>query len=126
MNKDSKKRLKELFIKESFRKYPSLPDIARGVKLPSDNSTNGLTQCVLKWIQLSGFHAERINNTGRMIDNRKEVANVLGQKGLIGSQKWIKGTGTNGTADISAIVKSIAWKIEIKFGNDRQSEDQKK
>jgi hypothetical protein len=46
--------------------------------------------------------------------------------------KYIKGTGTNGTSDISAKIKlpnhkfAIPVSIEIKFGKDRQSSDQKK
>ena len=65
-----------------------------------------------------------------MIDTSRTVTNVVGQTGVIGGKKWIKGSGTNGTADISAIVKDktgqvIPWKIEIKFGKDRQSEAQK-
>jgi hypothetical protein len=65
-----------------------------------------------------------------MIDTSRTVTNVVGQTGVIGGKKWIKGTGTNGTADISAIVRTktgivIPWKIEIKFGKDKQSEVQK-
>ena len=130
MNKTSKERLKAVFLIESKEKWPSLPDHCRILKLPSDGTTNGLTQCVIKWIQLNGHHAERISNMGRMVDTRKVVKNVVGQVGMIGSKKWIKGSGTNGTADISAIVRTktgevIPWKIEIKFGKDRQSEVQK-
>ena len=32
---------------------------------------------------------------------------------------------TKGTADISATIKSLSVKIEVKIGNDRQSEEQK-
>jgi hypothetical protein len=130
MNRISKERLKAVYLIESKQKWPSLPDHCRIIKLPSDSTTNGLTQCVIKWIQLNGHHAERISNTGRMIDTSRTVTNVVGQTGVIGGKKWIKGTGTNGTADISAIVRTksgqvIPWKIEIKFGKDRQSEAQK-
>ena len=90
----------------------------------SDSKTNGLTQCVIKWIQLNGYQAERISNTGRMIDTSRKVTNVVGQVGIIGGKKWIKGTGTNGTADISATIQGRSVKIEIKFGADRLSQDQ--
>lgn len=90
----------------------------------SDSTTNGLTQCVIKWIQLNGYQAERISNTGRMIDTSRKVTNVVGQVGIIGGKKWIKGTGTNGTADISATIQGRSVKIEIKFGADRLSQDQ--
>lgn len=90
----------------------------------SDSTTNGLTQCVIKWIQLNGYQAERISNTGRIIDTSRKVTNVVGQVGIIGGKKWIKGTGTNGTADISATIQGRSVKIEIKFGADRLSQDQ--
>lgn len=90
----------------------------------SDSKTNGLTQCVIKWIQLNGYQAERISNTGRIIDTSRKVTNVVGQVGIIGGKKWIKGTGTNGTADISATIQGRSVKIEIKFGADRLSQDQ--
>lgn len=90
----------------------------------SDSKTNGLTQCVIKWIQLNGYQAERISNTGRMIDTSRKITNVVGQVGIIGGKKWIKGTGTNGTADISATIQGRSVKIEIKFGADRLSQDQ--
>lgn len=107
-------------------------------KLPKDyvpvtkfntKTANGLTKAIVTFINLTGGQAERISSMGRVIDERKIVTNVLGQTGLIGSQKYIRGTSTNGTADISAIIKSkkgniIPWKIEVKM-KDKQSKVQK-
>jgi len=95
----------------------------------SDKTANSLTKCIVTWININGGLAERISSTGRMIDNTKVVSNVLGQKYLIGSVGYIPGTTRNGTADVSATFKSlsgkvISWKIEVKIGNDRQSEAQ--
>jgi hypothetical protein len=42
----------------------------------------------------------------------------------IGGQ-WTKGTGTPGSADISATIKGRSVKIEVKYGKDRQSDAQK-
>jgi hypothetical protein len=39
--------------------------------------------------------------------------------------QYIKGTSTNGTADISATIKGRSVKIEVKIGKDRQSDAQK-
>jgi hypothetical protein len=105
-------------------KYPSIPSHCRTFKIPTDTTANGLTQCVIKWIQLNGYHAERISNTGRIVDTRKVITNVVGQVGMTGSKKWIKGSGTNGTADISATINGKSVKIEIKFGKDRLSQAQ--
>lgn len=95
----------------------------------NDKTANGLTQMVIRYIKFIGGQAERISTTGRMIDNTKVVTNVIGHKYRIGSTEWVKGTGTKGSADISAIIKSnkgtvIPWKIEIKM-KDKQSEAQK-
>jgi hypothetical protein len=91
----------------------------------NDSSANNLTKSIIKYIELMGYQAERINNTGRYIDNKKTVKNIMGQSIQIGSGQYIKGTGTNGTADISATIKGKSIKIEVKFGKDRQSETQK-
>jgi hypothetical protein len=90
----------------------------------NDNTANELTKSVIRHINLIGGQAERISNTGRYIDNSKIVTDVLGNRKKIGSGKYIKGTGTNGTADISATFKGKSIKIEIKM-KDKQSEVQK-
>jgi hypothetical protein len=89
-----------------------------------DTTANGLTKCVIDYINFSGGQAERISNTGRYIDDSKIVTDVLGNRKKIGTGKYIKGTGTNGTADISATFKGKSIKIEIKM-KDKQSEVQK-
>lgn len=91
----------------------------------TDKTANGLTKAIITWVNLNGGFAERINTTGRMLDNTKIVKDALGFSRKIGSTKWIKGTGTNGSADISATVNGKSWKIEVKIGKDRQSEAQK-
>jgi len=90
----------------------------------NDSTANGLTKCVIDYINLSGGQAERISNTGRYIDESRIVTDVLGNRKKIGTGKYIKGTGTNGTADISATFKGKSIKIEIKM-KDKQSEAQK-
>lgn len=92
----------------------------------SDATANGLTKCIVHWLNLNGWQAERISTTGRYIDNSKIVTDVLGNRKKIGSGKYIKGSGTNGSADISATIKGRSIKIEVKIGKDRQSDAQKK
>ena len=120
-----KKELIKLKMASSQAKHPNMhPDcIPRPVY--SDKTANGLTKMVIDWITLNGGQAERISNMGRYIDSSKVVTNVLGQRIKIGSGKFIPGAGTNGTADISAIIKGKSVKIEVKM-KDKQSEAQKK
>ena len=125
MIRTTRERIHDMLLQESRQKYPNLPDHARIIKIPSDSTANGLTRLVIKWIELHGGQAERINTMGRMVDGRKIVTDVLGRKGMIGSMNYIPTTGTRGSADISAVINGRAIKIEIKVGKDRQSEAQK-
>lgn len=100
------------------------PDYVPKTKF-TDSTANGLTKCVIVWLQCNGWQAERISNTGRYIDNSKIVTNIMGHQKKIGSGKFIPGTGTNGTADISATIKGRSVKLEIKIGKDKQSDKQK-
>lgn len=118
-------KLKQLKLESLRDKYPSVPSYAIPVPKYSDNSANGLTKCVIDYLQLSGWQAERINTMGRMIDNRQQVTDVLGRTKTIGSTKYIPTTGTKGSADISATIMGRSVKIEIKYNKDRQSKDQK-
>jgi len=58
-------------------------------------------------------------------DNKKQVTDCIGRTRTIGSGTWTHGSGTKGSADISATIKGRSVKIEIKWGKDRQSEAQK-
>lgn len=117
--------LKQLDYENKAARYPNFPKNAIPVRSYSDRTANGLTKCIIDFIKYSGGQSERINTMGRMIDNTKTVSNVLGQSYRIGSKKWIKGTGTKGSADISATIQGRSVKIEVKIGKDRQSDDQK-
>lgn len=125
MKKQNKALLNELNLKVQHEKFPSMPIHCIPPYKKSDNSTNGLTSCVIDFINYSGYQAERINTTGRMLNNKKVITDVVGFKREIGSDKWIPGTGTKGSADISSTIKGRSVKIEIKFEKDRQSDAQK-
>lgn len=125
MTRTTRQRIHDLLLQESRQKYPNLPDHARVVNIPTDGSANGLTKLVIKWIELHGGQAERINTMGRMVDKRKVVTDVLGRQSMIGSMQYIPTTGTKGSADISSVINGRAIKIEIKYGKDRQSDAQK-
>jgi hypothetical protein len=126
MNKQNKSRLQQLEL-EAFRiKHPIVPEHAIPRTVWSDSSTNALTKCVISFIVLSGYQAERINTVGGIIDNTKIVTDVIGRTRRIGSVTRIPTTSTKGSADISATIHGRSVKVEIKFGKDRQSDAQKK
>lgn len=91
----------------------------------SDNTANGLEKCIVLWCKLNGWLCERVKNTGRYIDESKIVTDFMGNTKRIGTGKFIKGTGTNGTADCRAIIKGRSISFEVKIGRDVQSDAQK-
>lgn len=118
--------LRALKLAQTRETYPNVPDYALPKFEYNDTSANGLTKCVKDFLNLSGWQAERINTTGTPRDNRKQVTDVIGRTKTIGSVIWTKSTATKGSADISATIKGRSVKIEIKYGKDSQSEDQKR
>lgn len=101
-------------------KSPSMPKDYVPRHKYIDTTANGLTRCIVDWINFNGGQAERINSTGRVIDNTIVIKDVLGVSRRIGSTKYIPGTGTKGTADVSATIQGRSVKIEVKM-KDKQS-----
>lgn len=125
MNKTNKDKLKALELESLTGKYPSMD--ARFIPLTDwkDTSANGLTKCIIFWINAMGGQAERISNQGQYRAGKKiEVGTgeIQYTKELKG--KWTPGQGTKGTADISATIRGRSVKIEVKQ-KDKQSEVQK-
>lgn len=126
MNKKNKEILQELYLKHLRLSYPTFPEYAIPMEKFSDSSANELTKTICKFITYIGGQAERISNQGQYRDGKKTVTDVIGRKRTIGTGKWTKGQGTNGTADISAVYRGKSFKIEVKFGADRMSDAQHK
>lgn len=116
--------LEELADIANAKAHPQFAKYAPKAKYRDDNA-NGLTRCIIDFIRLNGWQAERINTTGVPIDRRRQVTDVLGHTRTIGSVEWRKGGGTVGSADISATINGRSVKIEIKAGRDRQSQAQR-
>ena len=108
--KQSINELKDHWVKASKERYPNNP-YHTSPKF-SDTTANGLTKCIIQWLRVNRWQAERVSNTGRPIHNGHTLT-------------WIPGTGSKGTADISATIAGKSVKIEVKIGRDRQSQAQK-
>lgn len=126
------KILNQLILDQMKEKYPDIRVELLPNKPLKCNSANSLTQAVKKFLTLNGHQCDRISTSGRVIDNSKEVSNVLGQRYRIGSSKYIPGTGTKGKADLAAKIRrhptdefAVPVDIEIKYNKDRQSSVQK-
>jgi len=137
MNRQTKQKFLIAKRENLIRKYPTwteddLKSFSHYTK--TDNGANGLTRCIIDWITFNGGQAERINTMGRRVDNRKTITDVMGYTRVVGSVSLPKGAGTKGSADISATIPmqvnglkfGVSVKIEVKYGKDRQSLDQKK
>ena len=118
-------KLKQLALAHQAAKHPSVNPNYLVIHKYTDQTANGLTRCIVDFMNLSGHQGERINTMGRMVGKQKVVKDVLGRQRTIGSTKYIPTTGTKGSADISATIKGRSVKIEVKVGKDRQSPDQK-
>lgn len=123
MRSEGLAQLRELALQHSRWKHPTMPEQWRCTHNYTDRTSGGLTKCILDFLKFNGFVGERINSTGRYIDRSKVVTDVLGNSRRIGSGQWIPTAGIKGTADISAVIRSRAVKIEIKM-KDKQSPDQ--
>lgn len=105
-------------------KYPSMPDHAIPRQSFNDRTSNGLTRCILRWLELHGHWATRINTTGRKLRDTV-VVDVIGRGRTIPG-RWVKGTTKRGTADIHAVIGGRHVSIEVKAGRDRMSDAQHK
>ena len=108
-----------------YAQHQLIPARARVKRKFDDRTANGLTKCILHFLQMKGHQAERINTMGHPIDTRRTVTDVVGITRRVGSITWVKSTSTRGSADISATIKGRSVKIEVKIGKDRQSQAQK-
>lgn len=85
-------------VKDNFCPMPNFPKV---------NTSNGLTQYIVNFINWSGYRATRINTMGRMVQGR-----------------WIHSTTRKGSADISSTIKGRSVMLEIKIGADKPRPEQ--
>jgi len=99
------------------QKAPGFFELSGGYEMKTnpyrDKTANDLTKSIIDFIIFSGGDANRINTQGQ-------------QRKINGRTCWTYGATRKGTADIHAIYKGRAISIEVKIGNDRQSEAQMK
>lgn len=124
MKKETRARLKELELKELQSKFSNVPLHCLAHSAFKETSANELTKTIIRFVQLNGYQAERINTMGRFVGPKK-YTDFDGRERTIGKGKYIPTTGTKGSADISATIAGRSIKIEVKYGKDRQSDAQK-
>jgi len=127
MNKQNKLRFTNLYLKTTLEKYPSFVGREHCMPQPKlkEAGANDLTRLVIDFLEMNNSQAERISSQGQYRDGKKQVTDCIGRTRTIGSGIWTPGNSTKGTADISATIKGRSVKIEIKWGDDRQSQAQR-
>lgn len=106
--------------------YPSMPPDYVPKHKYTDKTANGLTKCIVDWVNLNGGRADRVSSAGRYIDNKKQVTDILGRTKTIGSGMFVKSGTRKGYADINCTIKGYSVMVEVKIGKDRMSEAQYK
>lgn len=104
------KELENMHLQEQMRKYPNYPIeyfITPKFKI---KEANGLTSAVVRYIDLKGGYASRINSGG-VYDQKLETYRL--------------GTTKRGFSDVQGVYNGLALYVEVKIGKDRQSEHQK-
>ena len=105
----SVRQLEDDVFEQKRLKHPDVPFLLKHQY--RDDSANGLTACVVAWLQLHGYFAGRINVTGT-------YSKKLG--------KYIHSGSRRGMADITAIIGGKHVSVEIKHGHDKMREAQLK
>lgn len=110
----AKELLRVLKYLNDKNKYPSVPDVeliglAKNTSF-KDTSANELTKSLISYITYNGGFATRQQSQGQY--NSK-----LG--------KWTRSTTKKGVTDITGVLNAKPVNIEVKYGKDTQSEEQK-
>lgn len=119
--------LRGLELQVAKKRNPSMPDAYRALTKWNDKTANGLTKCVVFFLNNSGHFASRINSTGRFIQGQS-VTDVIGHTRQF-KGTWIKGTSVKGIGDVEVKLKipsqqfAVPWSVEIKM-KDKQLKSQ--
>ena len=121
---DWKKQLKLLKLENIKRESPDFFERSGGYKMKvnpySDNTANGLTKCIVDWLNFNGHYANRINTMG--VARVEKVQYAFGR--TVDKVHFTPSTTNKGTADISAIIAGRHAAIEVKYRRDKQSKQQ--
>lgn len=106
--------LKDAVKARKKAQYPNLPEHAIVTPNYEDKTANGLTRCIMDFLNSQdGCSSFRISNEGVMRIDKN------------GKAFRIKSSTQNGFSDTVNCVWGRFVSVEIKAGNDRQSEEQK-
>lgn len=102
--------LNELADKHKAQRSPNFPAKYIPRSHYRDRDANGLTRCIVDYLNYSGYFATRLAGTGTYRDDIK---------------KYIPSQQRAGLPDVMAVVMGRAVFVEVKAGKDHLSENQK-
>lgn len=119
--------LRELSKAIVDKQYSNIPEHARPAVKLSDSSANELTKSIIAFFKYKGIMAWRQSSDGRYIKG-KEYTDWMGRKKEEKGQYIPRAHGAKGSADVTATLPPLGKRleVEVKFGKDRQSPDQKR
>jgi len=97
------KELEQLIYIQKKQLHPDFPVLKPRLR---DDSANGLTDCIVRYLRLNGHFAARVNTQGNF---SKRIG------------KWTYSGCTKGMSDISAVVFGRHFSIEVKVNRDKPS-----
>jgi hypothetical protein len=121
-----KQRLKRMHHESIKSKSPGFFEASGGysmkIKPYNDTTSNGLTKCIIDWINYSGGHAIRVNTQGQVRKERVQLAFGNYRDNIT----FTPSTTPKGTSDIKATMQGKSLNIEVKIGPDKMSPAQLK
>ena len=105
------KQLEDKYFIFEYAKKSHIPEYARVKDKFRDDTANGLTKCIIKYLTMQGAFVTRLNSTGIY---RNDI------------QKFVPNTQRKGMPDVYALFNGKTLFIEVKIGKDRISEHQLK
>lgn len=116
------KDLSTLKFQEDRKSRPNIPEYAIPKATYSDKTASGLTKSIKAYCDLKGIFCQRSGSEGRYRPGTS-VVDVIGRTRLM-KGTWLPGH-QKGIADLTMVVNGKYIGVEVKIGNDRQSDVQK-
>ena len=105
------KQLEDKYFIWEYAKKSHIPEYARVKERYRDDTANGLTKCIIRYLTMQGAFVTRLNSTGIY---RQDI------------QKFVPNTQRKGMPDVYALIGGKTLFIEIKIGYDKMSPEQLK
>lgn len=124
-----KNKLRLLKLEHIKRTTPAAFEASGGytMKVPPycDQTTNGLTRCILDFLNYSGHWATRVNTQGQARIKKIPRYSIFSRKVEYSDKvRYTKSTTAKGTPDISSIIAGCGVQIEVKAGKDKIRDEQ--